>query len=99
MNLDNGSIVEYGYDAEDRRVSKKINGVTKEKYVYDGEDIALVVDAAGDDWWSGIWMGMGRIMCCLVSRAGTTVWSLGDRQGSVVDLVDESGAVLKSLCL
>ena len=39
--------VEYGYDAEDRRVGKKINGVVTEKYVYDGSDIALVVDAAG----------------------------------------------------
>ena len=31
--------------------------------------------------------------------AGATVWSLGDRQGSVVDLVDEGGTVLKPFCL
>ena len=29
-----------------------------------------------------------------VVKAGTTVWSLADRQGSIVDLVDESGNIL-----
>jgi YD repeat-containing protein len=42
-----GQTVEYQYDAEDRRVGKVINGVTKEKYIYDGQDIALVVNSAG----------------------------------------------------
>ena len=93
VNLSDGSIVEYGYDAEDRRVSKKINGVTKEKYVYDGEDIALVVDAAGtlvERYLDGD--GTDNVLSRV--SAGTTVWSLGDRQGSVVDLVDGNGTVL-----
>jgi RHS repeat-associated protein len=91
--LSDGSIFEYGYDAEDRRVSKKINGVTKEKYVYDGEDIALVVNAAGTIVERYLY-GDGTDNVLSRVSAGTTVWSLGDRQGSVVDLVDESGNVL-----
>jgi RHS repeat-associated protein len=86
-------VVEYGYDAEDRRVSKTINGVVKEKYVYDGDDIALVVDAGGTIverylYGDGVDNVLSRV------SAGTTVWSLGDRQGSVVDVVDEGGNVL-----
>jgi RHS repeat-associated protein len=93
VNLSNGSSVEYGYDAEDRRVSKKINGVTKEKYVYDGSDIALVVDASGTIVERYLY-GDGVDNVLSVVKAGTTVWSLADRQGSITDLVDASGAVL-----
>jgi RHS repeat-associated protein len=86
-------VVEYGYDAEDRRVSKKVNGVTQEKYVYDGDDIALVVDAAGTLVERYLY-GDGVDNVLSVVKMGTTVWSLADRQGSVVDLVDEGGNVL-----
>jgi RHS repeat-associated protein len=88
-----GQIIEYLYDAEDRRVGKKINGVVTQKYVYDGADIALVVDGAGvlvERYLYGD--GTDNVLSRVI--AGTTVWSLGDRQGSVVDLVDEGGAVL-----
>ena len=93
VNLSDGSIVEYGYDAEDRRVSKKINGVTKEKYVYDGSDIALVVDAGGTIVERYLY-GDGTDNVLSVVKTGTTVWSLADRQGSITDLVDATGAVL-----
>jgi RHS repeat-associated protein len=93
VNLSDGSIVEYGYDAEDRRVGKKINGVTTEKYVYDGDDIALVVNAAGTIVERYLY-GDGTDNVLSRVSAGTTVWSLGDRQGSVVDVVDEGGNVL-----
>jgi RHS repeat-associated protein len=93
VNLSNGSSVEYGYDAEDRRVSKQINGVIKEKYVYDGLDIALVVDATGAIVERYLY-GAGVDNVLSVVKAGTTVWSLADRQGSITDLVDASGAVL-----
>ena len=86
--------VEYLYDAEDKRVGKKINGVITEKYIYDGADIALVVDAAGTlveryldgDGTDNV---LSRVKCW-----GLRCGVLGDRQGSVVDLVDEGGNVL-----
>jgi RHS repeat-associated protein len=86
-------VVEYLYDAEDKRVAKKINGVTTEKYIYDGADIALVVDAAGvlvERYLFGA--GVDNVLSR--EKGGAVVWSLGDRQGSVVDLVNEDGTIL-----
>jgi RHS repeat-associated protein len=85
--------VEYLYDAEDKRVGKKVNGVTTEKYVYDGADIALVVDSAGT-LVERYLFGDGVDNVLSREKGGALVWSLGDRQGSVVDLVDEDGNVL-----
>ncbi|NJR32299.1 MAG: RHS repeat-associated core domain-containing protein [Chamaesiphon sp. CSU_1_12] len=93
VNLSDGTAIEYGYDASDRRVSKKINSVVKEKYVYDGDDIALVVDAGGTIVERYLY---GAGVDNVLSRTSATdvVWSLADRQGSIVDLVDEAGNVL-----
>jgi RHS repeat-associated protein len=94
MKVVSGSqIVEYGYDAEDKRVSKKLNGVTTEKYIYDGTDIALVLNAAGTLVERYLY-GDGTDNVLSRERSGTVVWSLGDRQGSVVDLVSENGTIL-----
>jgi RHS repeat-associated protein len=94
MKVTSGSlVVEYGYDAEDRRVSKRVNGVVQEKYVYDGEDIALVVDAGGTIVERYLY-GDGTDNVLSRTSAGGVVWSLADRQGSVVDVVDEGGNVL-----
>jgi RHS repeat-associated protein len=88
-----GQIVDYQYDAEDRRVGKVINGVTKEKYIYDGQGIALVVDAAGVITEHYLY-GAGVDNVLAREANGAVTWSLGDRQGSVVDLVNEQGAIL-----
>jgi RHS repeat-associated protein len=93
--------VEYGYDAEDKRVSKKLTTsaplsasvVTTEKYIYDGSDIALVLNAAGTLVERYLY-GAGVDNVLSREKSGTVVWSLGDRQGSVVDLVSENGTIL-----
>lgn len=98
VSLSDGSRVDYGYDAEDRRTSKKVTTsdlqvTTSEKYVYDGADIALVVDGAGvlvERYLFGA--GVDNVLSR--EKGGAVVWSLADRQGSVVDLVDQNGAVL-----
>jgi RHS repeat-associated protein len=86
-------IVEYQYDAEDRRVGKAINGVTKEKYIYDGQDIALVVGAAGTITERYLY-GAGVDNVLSKEANGVVTWSLGDRQGSIVDLVNEQSEML-----
>ena len=43
----NSHTIEYLYDAQDKRVGKKLDGIIQERYIYDGDDIALVVDAQG----------------------------------------------------
>jgi RHS repeat-associated protein len=88
-----GQIVDYQYDAEDRRVGKAIDGVTKEKYLYDGQDIALVVGTAGTITERYLY-GSGVDNVLSREANGQVTWSLGDRQGSIVDLVNEQGAIL-----
>jgi hypothetical protein len=39
--------IEYLYDAQDKHVGKKLDGVIQERYIYDGDDIALVVNTMG----------------------------------------------------
>jgi RHS repeat-associated protein len=85
--------IEYLYDAEDKRVGKKINGVIQERYIYDGDNIALVVGAGGAVVERYLY-GAGVDNVLSREMGGAVVWSLGDRQGSVVDLVDENGVVL-----
>jgi RHS repeat-associated protein len=98
MKVVSGSqTVEYGYDAEDKRVGTKLNGVTTEKYVYDGADIALVIDGAGtivERYLYGDGVDNVLSRCQLSTVNCQLTWSLGDRQGSVVDLVSENGTVL-----
>jgi RHS repeat-associated protein len=88
-----GQQVQYQYDAEDRRVGKAINGVTQEKYIYDGQDIALVVNSAGTITERYLY---GAGVDNVLSREANdqVTWSLGDRQGSIVNLVNEQGAVV-----
>jgi RHS repeat-associated protein len=86
-------IVEYQYDAEDRRVGKAINGITQEKYLYDGQDIALVVGNAGTITERYLY-GSGVDNVLSKEANGQVTWSLGDKQGSIVDLVNEQGAIL-----
>jgi YD repeat-containing protein len=45
--------IEYLYDAQDKRVGKKLDGIIQERYIYDGDDIALVVNAMGTliEWY------------------------------------------------
>jgi RHS repeat-associated protein len=88
-----GQQVQYQYDAEDRRIGKAIDGVTKEKYIYDGQDIALVVNTAGTITERYLY-GAGVDNMLSKEANGQVIWSLGDRQGSVVDLVNEQGAVV-----
>jgi RHS repeat-associated protein len=85
--------IEYLYDAQDKRVGKKIDGIKIERYIYDGEDIALVVDAQGTLVERYLY-GDSTDSVLAVEQNGTISWSLGDRQGSIVDLVDEGGTVL-----
>jgi RHS repeat-associated protein len=86
-------VIEYLYDAQDKRVGKQLDGIKIERYIYDGEDIALVVDAQGTLIERYLY-GDSTDSVLAVERDGTISWSLADRQGSVVDLVDEDGTVL-----
>jgi RHS repeat-associated protein len=85
--------IQYTYDVNDRRIGKKIDGVTTERYVYDGSNIALVFDGAGTQTHRYLY-GVGVDQVLADERGGTVVWALSDNQGTVRDLVDGNGTIL-----
>jgi RHS repeat-associated protein len=85
--------IEYSYDVNDRRISKKIDGVVTERYVYDGANIALVFDGAGVQTHRYLY-GAGVDQILADERGGSVVWALADNLGTVRDVVDGGGVVL-----
>ena len=85
--------IAYTYDVSDRRISKKIDGVVAERYVYDGENIALVFDGAGVQTHRYLY-GTGVDQILADERGGSVVWALADNLGTVRDVVDGLGVVL-----
>jgi RHS repeat-associated protein len=85
--------IAYTYDVNDRRISKKIDGVVAERYVYDGANIALVFDGAGVQTHRYLYStGVDQILAD--ERGGSVVWALADNLGTVRDVVDGGGVVL-----
>jgi RHS repeat-associated protein len=88
--------IEYTYDSSDRRIGKKIDGVTTERYVYDGSNIALVFDGTGTHTHRYLY-GVGVDQVLADERGGTVVWALSDNQGTLRDLVDGNGTILNHI--
>ena len=84
--------VGYEYDIDDQRISKTINGVV-EKYYLDGEQIAFVTDAAGNQTFHYLY---GLNVDSVMAQDSPTgmVWSLADRLGTVDTLTDASGTIV-----
>jgi RHS repeat-associated protein len=93
--------IEYAYDSSDRRISKKIDGIVAERYVYDGANIALVFDGAGVQTHRYLYgAGVDQILAderggsVVLALSGAEVWALADNLGTVRDVVDGGGVVL-----
>jgi RHS repeat-associated protein len=95
--------VDYTYDALDRRIAKRINangaaagGVSTERYIYDGEHIALVFD--GNNTLKQRYLYGPAIDQVLAEDTGTqTRWMLADHQGSIRQIVDNTGSLLNQI--
>ena len=91
--------VEYTYDVFDRRIAKDVDddgdGTVDrgERYVYDGEDIALVFDGAGsleNRYLHG--PGIDEVFAD-ENALGEILWALGDNQGTVRDWARSDGTI------
>ena len=80
----------FAYDPVGRRYSKSVNGVV-EKFIYDGMDIVAIVDGS-NSIISTITHSEGIDQPLSISDGSDTYYYLRDHQGSVVALVDSSGA-------
>ena len=96
--------VEYVYDAFDRRLGKIVDAdgdgsesAVAERFVYDGHHIALVFDEDGDlvnRYLHG--PGIDQVLA-QEDGLGEVLWGLTDNQGSVRDVVDDSGEVVNHI--
>jgi YD repeat-containing protein len=95
--------VEYTYDVYDRRIAKSVDGdgsgpaaATQERFVYDGDHIALVFDGAGNQ--ASRYLHGPQIDQVLAEETAAGVrWALADHQGSVRDVTGSQGTVLNHL--
>ena len=96
--------VEYVYDAFDRRLGKIVDAdgdgsesAVAERFVYDGNHIALVFDGKGD--LVNRYLHGPRVDQVLAQEdgLGEVLWGLTDNQGSVRDVVDDSGEVVNHI--
>lgn len=96
--------VDYTYDVFDRRIAKSVDsdgaGIappTVTRFVYDGDEIALVFDELGNI--SDRYLHGPQIDQVLAQEKpnGEILWALSDHQGTVRDLVDNTGTLLNHL--
>jgi RHS repeat-associated protein len=101
--VDDGRGTAFGWDAVNRLVSAD-TGAAVENYTYDGDDVRVAVDGAGQVWdrLTGVprllsddtagYVHVGEQALAEVRPAGTS-WPLADALGSVRTSVDDAGAV------
>jgi RHS repeat-associated protein len=94
---------EYTYDVFDRRIEKSVDPdgdgaapAIVERFVYDGDHIALVFDGQGNQ--TSRYLHGTQIDQILAQEAnGEVLWALTDNQGTVRDVVNSDGVVVNHL--
>jgi RHS repeat-associated protein len=91
--------IRYSYDAFDRRLAKSIDAdgagpaAATQRFVYDGDHIALQFDGAGTQ--THRYLHGARVDQILADEtADEVLWPLADFEGTVRDLVDSAGAIV-----
>jgi RHS repeat-associated protein len=94
----------YTYDMFDRRIAKEVDpdgdGVATaeiERFVYDGEHIALTFDGDGMQTHRYLHGSMIDQVLASENAEGEVLWALTDNQGTVRDVVDNSGTVVNHI--
>ncbi|MGB3654038.1 MAG: FG-GAP-like repeat-containing protein [Rivularia sp. (in: cyanobacteria)] len=92
--------VDYIYDFNGRRIAKVVDpdgaGIataTVERFVYDGDNIALTFDGNGTQTHRYLHGAVVDQILADEDANGNTLWTLTDNVGTVRDLVDSSGTV------
>jgi RHS repeat-associated protein len=98
--------VDYSYDVYDRRIGKTVDldgagtrAATTERYVYDGDNLALVFN--GNTLKQRYFYGPGvdQVLAEDNGAAGPTGvrWALADHQGTIRDVTDANGNLLNHI--
>jgi RHS repeat-associated protein len=96
--------VEYAYDVFDRRLAKSFDPdgagaapATIERFVYDGDHIALVFDGAGNLTHRYLHGPVIDQVLAEEKASGQVLWALSDHQGTVRDVVNNAGTVVNHI--
>lgn len=91
--------VNYTYDVHDQRIAKTVDldgagagAATIERFVYDRGQIALVFNGSSTTPAQRYLYGTEVDQVLAEQRGTTTTWALTDHQGTVRDLIDNTGA-------
>ena len=94
-------VVEYTYDVFDRRIAKEVDppgdgaAISEvERFVYDGEHIALTFDGDGNLTHRYFHGPVVDQVLASENAQGGVLWALTDNQGTVRDVVDATGVVV-----
>ena len=92
--------IDYDYDVYDRRITKTVDadgdGVLEgetERYVYDGEHIALVFDGEGELTYRYLHGPVIDQVLAQEDADGNVLWALTDHQDTVRDVLNSDGTV------
>jgi uncharacterized protein RhaS with RHS repeats len=95
--------VDYVYDVNDNRTAKVVDldgagtgAATTERYIYDGDQIALVFNGSGVQIQRYLY-GDQTDQVLAEESNGQTRWQLADHQGTVRQIVDNAGALLNQI--
>jgi RHS repeat-associated protein len=94
----------YVYDVNNQRIAKVVDGdgagvgvATTERFVYDGNQIALTFDGAGSQRERFLYGPTVDQVIAQEGSGGLVRWALADQLGTVRDVVDGNGVVVNHL--
>jgi len=94
VQLPDGRLIEYVYDALHRRICRNVNGVSTEKYLWSGPSTLLAIYDGSNNLKQRFIYADGR-MPVVVETNGTTYYLSYDQVGSLRLVSDASGNVVK----
>jgi RHS repeat-associated protein len=96
--------VEYTYDVYNRRIAKSVdsdgdgsNPAVVERYVHDGDNLALVFDGSGNLTERFLYGIAVDQVLAQDKGNGAVLWGLGDNQGSIRLVTDKDGNVVNEI--
>jgi len=96
VGLPDGTTINYVHDPLGRRIAKKVDGITTEKYVWQGLTRLLAVYDGGDNLEMRFEYADGR-MPVAMTKDGSTYYLTCDQVGSLRLVADVSGNVPKKI--
>jgi RHS repeat-associated protein len=96
VTLPDTTLIEYSYDPLGRRLAKKIDGVIVEKYLWQGLTRLLAVYDGNDSLLHRFDYADGR-MPVSMSSGGATYYLAYNQVGSLLAVIDTTGAIIKQL--